>query len=129
MADATQPPTELHDRWKSEVVLKRDVFSTIERGRYVTPEGEVPAILRRLDQIPWWAAPLARHLFARERRALAIVGHLGISPRLLFAGDVSLVRSFIDGVALHVAKPVGDVEFFRGCAARLACAAPRQGHP
>lgn len=118
MADVTQPPAELHDRWKSDVVLKRDVFSTIERGRYVTSEGEVPAILRRLDQIPRWTTPLARHLFARERRALALVGHLGISPRLLFAGDVSLVRSFIDGVALHVAKPTGDVEFFR--AARRA---------
>jgi predicted Ser/Thr protein kinase len=118
MADATHPPAELGDRWNGDVVLKRDVFSTIVRGRYVTAEGETPAILRRLDQIPWWTAPLARHLFARERRALALVGHLGISPRLLYAGDVALVRSFIDGVALHVAKPTGDVEFFR--AARRA---------
>jgi hypothetical protein len=118
MSDAIEPPAELADRWKGEVVLKRDVFSTIVRGRYVTPEGETPAILRRLDQIPWWSTPLARHLFKRERRALALVGHLGISPRLFYAGDVALVRSFIDGVALHVAKPAGDVAFFR--AARRA---------
>lgn len=113
MGASAKLPAEVRDRFKSDVVLKRDVFSTIERGRYVTTEGEVPAILRRLDQIPWWSVPLARYLFARERRALSLISSLKISPVLLFAGDVSLVRSFIDGVALHVAKPVGDVAFFQ----------------
>ena len=67
MADATHPPAKLGDRWNGDVVLKRDVFSTIVRGRGLTAEGETP-ILRRLDQIPWWTAPLARHLFARAAR-------------------------------------------------------------
>ena len=31
-------------------------------------------MLRRIDGVPWWSFPLARHLFARERRALAIAG-------------------------------------------------------
>jgi hypothetical protein len=118
MADGHEAPPEIRDRWRGDVVLKRDIFSTIERGRLVTPQGDVDAILRRLDQVPWWNAPLARHLFNRERRALALIGDLGISPRLLFAGRDALVRSFIDGVALHVAKPVGDEKFFR--AARRA---------
>jgi hypothetical protein len=32
---------------------------------------------------------------------------------LLWAGRQALVRGFIDGVALHLAKPVGDVAYFR----------------
>src|SRR5215472_7758304 len=48
--------------------------------------GDVEAVLRRIDEVPWWSFGLARHLFARERRALAIAGELGIAPPLLFAG-------------------------------------------
>jgi predicted Ser/Thr protein kinase len=106
-------PPEVGDRWRDAVVLKRDVFSTIERGRFLTPEGDVDAILRRLDHVPWWSASLARHLFKREKRALAIAGGLGIAPCLLFAGQDVLVRGFIDGVALHVARPTGDLNYFR----------------
>ena len=47
--------------WTEGVLLKRDVFSTVERGRFRTPNGEVDAVLRRLDQVPWWSYPLARH--------------------------------------------------------------------
>ena len=54
MTDANDTPPEVRDRWRDDVVLKRDVFSTIERGRFVTPQGDVDAILRRLDQVPWW---------------------------------------------------------------------------
>src|SRR6202035_5397404 len=82
-------------RWTEGVLLKRDVFSTVERGRFRSDAGEVDAVLRRLDQVPWWSYIPARHLFARESRALA------------------LVRGFINGVALHLAKPFGDVAYFR----------------
>jgi hypothetical protein len=103
---------ELATRWQEALVLKRDVFSTVERGRYVTPSGDRDAVLRRLDQVPWWTQPLARHLFQRERRALAVAGPLGVGPPLLFANDQALVRAFIDGVALHVARPTGDRGYF-----------------
>ena len=99
---------ELAGRWRSAVVLKRDVFSTIERGRYRTDAGEVDAVLRRLDEIPWWSAPLAYALFRRERRALSQARPLGVAPPLLFAGRRCLVRGWIDGVRLHIAKPFGD---------------------
>lgn len=112
-------PPELAGRWRPQVVLKRDVFSTIERGTFVTPQGEVDAVLRRLDGVPWWAYPLARHLFRRERNALGRAGALGIAPRLLYAGRSLLVRSFIDGVALHIAKPEGDLAYFRSAKAAL----------
>ena len=100
-------------RWSEGVLLKRDVFSTVERGRFRDGDSEVDAVLRRLDQVPWWSLILARHLFARERRALALARNLNVGPELLWAGRRALVRGFINGVALHLAKPVGDVGYFR----------------
>src|SRR6478672_1716212 len=94
-------PDEIAGRWHSRVVLKRDIFSTVERGRFTTPLGEVDAVLRRIDSVPWWSWPIARHLFGRERKALMRIGELGIAPPLLFAGRDFLVRGYIDGVALH----------------------------
>jgi AMP-binding enzyme len=105
-------PSELAGRWRDAVVLKRDVFSTIERGRFDTASGDVDAIVRRLDQVPWWSYPLALHLFRREVRALSVAGDAGIGPRLLFAGDRVLVRQFIAGAALHIARPSGNVTYF-----------------
>jgi hypothetical protein len=103
----------LSARWTEGVLLKRDVFSTVERGRFRGEAGEVDGVLRRLDQVPWWSFLPARHLFARERRALALARDLDVGPELLWAGRQALVRGFIDGVALQMAKPVGDVGYFR----------------
>ncbi|MGC1561411.1 MAG: serine/threonine protein kinase [Bradyrhizobium sp.] len=100
-------------RWTEGVLLKRDVFSSVERGRFGKPGEEIHAVLRRIDRVPWWSYPLARHLFNRERRALALARDLDVGPKLLWAGRQALVRGFIDGVALHLAKPVGDVAYFR----------------
>jgi hypothetical protein len=104
---------ELSARWIEGVLLKRDLFSTVERGRFRNHDGEVDAVLRRLDHVPWWSYIPARHLFARERRALAVARGLHVGPELLWAGKRALVRGFIDGVALHLAKPFGDVAYFR----------------
>jgi hypothetical protein len=109
----------LSARWTEGVLLKRDVFSTVERGRYRSDAGEVEAVLRRLDQVPWWSFGLALHLFARERRALTLAKGLNVGPELLWAGRRALVRGFIDGVALHLAKPYGDVAYFRSAKATL----------
>jgi hypothetical protein len=103
----------LSAQWTDGVLLKRDVFSTVERGRFRSGAGEVDAVLRRLDQVPWWSYMLARHLFARERRALALARGLDVGPELLWAGRQALVRGFINGVALQQAKPTGDVVYFR----------------
>jgi hypothetical protein len=106
-------------RWIEGVLLKRDVFSTVERGRFRSDRGEVDAVLRRLDQVPWWSFVLARHLFARERKALTLAKGLDVGPELLWAGERALMRGFIDGVALHLAKPHGDVGYFRSAKAAL----------
>jgi hypothetical protein len=106
-------------RWTEGVLLKRDVFSTVERGRFRQREGDVDAVLRRLDQVPWWSYILARHLFLRERRALALAHELHVGPELLWAGRRALVRGFINGVALHLARPTGDVAYFRSAKVAL----------
>ena len=103
----------LSARWTEGVLLKRDVFSTVERGRFRSNTGEVDAVLRRLDQVPVWSYLVARHLFAREAKALALARDLNVGPKLLWAGRQALVRGFIDGVALQMAKPHGDLGYFR----------------
>jgi len=103
----------LQARWTDGVLLKRDVFSTVERGRFQGDGGGVDAVLRRLDEVPWWSFLPARHLFAREKTALGLARGLNVGPELLWAGKRALVRGFIDGVALHLAKPHGDVAYFR----------------
>src|SRR6202165_1333663 len=103
----------LSARWIEGVLLKRDVFSTVERGRFRGEAGEVDAVLRRLDSVPWWSYIPARHLFARERRALALARDLRVGPELLWAGRQALVRGFIHCVGVALAKPFGDVAYFR----------------
>src|SRR6195952_5794511 len=109
----------LSAQWTEGVLLKRDVFSTGEAGRFRSDDGEVDAVLRRLDQVPWWSYVPARHLFGRERRALALARDLDVGPKLLWAGRQALVRGFINGVALHLAKPHGDAAYFRSAKAAL----------
>src|SRR5260370_22406439 len=106
-------PHEIEGRWTNGVVLKRDLFSTVERGRFATSAGDVEAVLRRIDEVPWWSFGLARHLFARERRALAAAGDLAIAPPLLFPGRPAPGRGWIHGRPLHIAKPQGALGHFR----------------
>jgi hypothetical protein len=112
-------PREIEGRWRTGVVLKRDMLSTIERGRFRADGGEVEAVLRRIDEVPWWSFPLARHLFGREQAALAAAAALGVAPPLCFAGKRVLVRGWIEGVALHLARPQGDRAYFRSAKALL----------
>src|SRR5262249_60617151 len=100
-------PREIEGRWTSGVVLKRDLLSTVERGRFGTRAGEVEAVLRRIDEVPWGSFGLARHLFARERQALAIAGELGIAPPRLFPGRDALLRRWVDGLPLPIPHPPG----------------------
>ena len=106
-------PAELAGRWRSNVVLKRDVFSTVERGFFATDAGEVEAVLRRIDITPWWTFAIARHFLRREARSLAVAGKLKIAPPLLFAGRRVLVRGWIEGLPLQLARPKGDRDYFR----------------
>jgi hypothetical protein len=105
--------------WRSTLLLKRDVFSTVERGRFRAPGGEVDAVIRRIDAVPWWTRLIAGAFLRREARALMIAGSLGVGPRLLGRGRTFLIRSFLDGVALKIARPSGDLAYFRSAKAAL----------
>jgi hypothetical protein len=105
--------------WRSTLLLKRDVFSTVERGRFRAPDGEVDAVMRRIDAVPWWARPIAGVFLRREARALMIAGRLGVGPALLHQERRFLIRGFLDGVALKIARPSGDIAYFRSAKAAL----------
>ena len=113
------PADDFAGRWQTAVVLKRDVFSTVERGTFRSDAGELPGVLRRLDEVPWWSRPLAILLFNRERHALAAVTALGVAPPLLYADRTRLVRGYIPGSALKIARPFGDLAYFRSARAAL----------
>src|ERR1700747_580610 len=125
-SDGEYRDTDLATRWRRTVVLKHDVFSTVERGYFRGPDGAIDAVMRRIDRVPWWTRPIARHFLKREARALAVAGDIGVAPELLHVGSDALVRGFIDGVALHIARPLGDRAYF--CSAKAALnALPRAG--
>jgi predicted Ser/Thr protein kinase len=119
-ADDDRLPAELAGRWRPAMILKRDVFSTVERGSFLVDGREVPAVLRRIDRVPFWSRPIAQHFLRREARALTIAGALGFAPPLLFEGREALVRGWLDGLPLHIAKPHGSAAFFASAAEALA---------
>jgi hypothetical protein len=73
----------------------------------------------RIDAVPWWTRLIAGAFLRREARALMIAGSLGVGPRLLGRGRTFLIRSFLDGVALKIARPSGDLAYFRSAKAAL----------
>lgn len=89
------------------ILLKADVFGTISRV------GDT--VIRDSRPARPWARGLARHLMRREHRALSRLslgaGTPGVPAVLDFATGV-LTRRWIDGEAMHVAKP-RDPHYFR----------------
>jgi len=112
-------------RWRSLTVLKSDHFSTVERGFWREDGGEVEAVFRQFDHVPWWIRPVAYHFGRREARALERLGGIA-GPRLLAYGDGFLVRSWIDGLPMHIAQPAGQTDYFRR-AKRMMFAMHRAG--
>ncbi len=106
-------PPEAEGRFRCEVILKQDVFSTVERGFYKASGHETESVMRRIDLVPWWSFFIAKHFLGREARALAIAGRLRIAPELLYLGERVLFRSWIEALPLHIAKPEGDLAYFQ----------------
>jgi len=107
------------ERFRPVAMLKSDHFSTVTRGFWRTGSGEVEAVLRRFDNVPWWTRPIARFFANNEIRALERLGDAGVGPVLLAHGNGYLVRSWIDALPLHVAQPKNDLVFFRAAKALL----------
>lgn len=96
-----------------DTVLKRDTFSTIERGFWRDEAGNAfPAVRRNYADVKWWVKPLARHFAKREARALRQAEGSGHTVPVYALEEGHLVRGFVDGIPLQIAKPRGDVAFF-----------------
>jgi hypothetical protein len=90
------------------VLLKRDLFGTITR----IERDDGPRVLRECGTARWWLRPLARHLLARERRALRHLAGLERVPALLVAAPERLERGWIEGAPMQVARP-REARYFR----------------
>ena len=96
-----------------DTILKRDTFSTIERGIWFDASGKRhPAVRRNYADVAWWVKPLARHFAKREARALRRAEGSGHTVPVYALEEGHLVRGFVDGVPLQIARPVGDRAFF-----------------
>ncbi|WP_341990172.1 serine/threonine protein kinase [Azorhizobium sp. AG788] len=107
-------------RFTVDTVLKRDVFSTVERGTWIDRNGTAhPAVRRRWNEVSPWFALLAARLAQFEINALEQVTSTGVTTPLLAVGRRFLVRGWIDGVPLQIARPTGDEHFFHSARAAL----------
>lgn len=96
-----------------ESLLKRDLFGRVELVRLADGEpGESLAIRRDTRCARWWTRPIARWLAAREARALAKLDGFADVPQLLGWDGAILLRSWIEGRPMQVARP-RDPAYFR----------------
>jgi len=94
-------------------LLKEDVFGRTER----LPDGESGLVRRDAAAARPLLRWLSRRLIAREARALAVLDGVPGIPRLVNVDRDVLVREFIAGKPMQVARPA-DPAYFRS-AARL----------
>lgn len=107
-------------RFTVDTVLKRDVFSVVERGVWIDADGTAhEAVRRRWNEVSPWLSLLARRLASGEVKALERVTRTGVTTPLLAVGDRFLVRGWIEGVPLQIARPHGDLHYFRSAKAAL----------
>lgn len=95
------PPTE------TPQVLKSDLFGTVSLAH--GPRG--PEVRRDTGSAPWWTRWLARRLAGREARALQAAAAVPDVPRLVSWDGRMLVRSWLEGQPMHLARPA-DTAYF-----------------
>lgn len=104
---ATGPPGYTSGVTERRELLKSDLFGTITR------EGDV--VIRDIGAARPWTRWLARYLMRREHRALTrltCAAPMAGIPSVIHFGGHTLVRSWIEGQPMHVAKP-RDERYFR----------------
>lgn len=95
-------------------LLKKDLFGEVRLGC----DNDVPVIIRDISAARPWIRWLARRLMAREATALAALDELPGVPKLLRSDKDKLVRSYVRGSPMHLAKPT-DRHYFASAAALL----------
>lgn len=99
-------PETLAATFERSAVLKRDLFGRIERGTVTLPDGNTLAVVRRNWRAgPWWTRAVAAWLAGREVTTLRAVTGLADVPQLVYAGRGQLLRTWLDGAAMHEAQP------------------------
>ena len=93
-----------------DTVLKRDVFSETIAG-HLAEDPDCKVVLRKLDEVPLWARPVAWYLARREIRGLRAVAGIEGVPQLLRADRTGLLRSWSHGTPLQLARPDDPVWF------------------
>lgn len=87
-----------------ETVHKRDIFSETISG-HLAEDPDTAVVLRKLDGVPWYARPVARFLARKEIHGLRAVQGIDGTPLLLRADRVGLLRGWLRGTPLQLAKP------------------------
>ena len=97
-----------------EKILKRDLFGEVTL-KFV--DGR-PLVTRDAGASRWWTRSIARHLLRREARALATLDEIDGLPSLVSQDRDVLVRTYLDGEPLYVARP-DDSAWFKAAAILL----------
>ncbi len=97
---------------ESPLLLKRDLFGVVRRRTLDGPTGLLDCVERDTGEANRWLRWLARHLAAREARALAALRRVPQVPRLISWDGHRLQRSWLPGVPLHRSGGV-DRAYFR----------------
>ena len=118
MSMTVRRPSELGGRWHSDVVLKRDVFSTVERGHFRPMTARSMRCCAGSTRCRGGAAAGFRCSGASDAHSRSRAGSAW-RRRCCSPGASALVRGWIDGVPLHIAKPHGDAGYFRSAKAAL----------
>lgn len=109
--------------FKTEQVLKRDVFGQIEKGIWVKDDGESVEAIRRLYTKNPFTRPLAKLLAHNEKTALEKLAPLartsGQIPELLGKDRDYHIRGFVDAEVLSKIKEPLTVEFYNEAKALL----------
>ncbi|KAF1712651.1 serine/threonine protein kinase [Pseudoxanthomonas kalamensis DSM 18571] len=102
--------------------LKADSF-----GRVALMRGAAGVFVRRdLSATPWWLRLPAWRLAVREARALRQLQGQADTPQLLGWDGRRLDRSYLDGTAMYLRPPRGEIAYFRA-ARRLLQQLHRRG--
>jgi predicted Ser/Thr protein kinase len=88
-------------------ILKRDLFGEVT----LEYRGDEPLVVRNAAASRWWTRWIARYLLRREALALAALEGIDGVPALVGYDRDGLVRTYLDGEPLHVARPK-DADWF-----------------
>ena len=95
-------------------LLKKDLFGEV----WEQQEGDVTSLLRDTGPAHWSLSWLARALLRREAGALAALDNIDGVPRVIRCDRKTLVRSFLPGKPMYLARP-DNAAYFRSSAQLL----------